>query len=150
MTAVILTYDDTLFRMQFPFFANSVTFPEALLQMYWDQAICYMDDTANYGWLQGVSRQLGLNMLTAHLTYLTTITLNNQVTGLMQNATVDKVSIGLTPPPLPNQWQWWLDQTSYGQSLLALLQSNIAGGLYIGGSPQLSAFRNVGGVFGCY
>lgn len=65
----------------------------------------------------------------------------------MNSATIDKVTIGVTPPPFPNQWQWWLSTTVYGANLLALLQANSVGGFYIGGWPQTSSFRNAGGVF---
>lgn len=147
MTAVILTFDVAAFRTMFPVFASETTYPDATLQMYWDMATSYMSDVGNYGWLQGVKRQLGLNLLTAHLTALSVIIESGQVPNLMQNATIDKITVGLTPPPIPNQWQWWLNQTGYGQQLLALLQANIVGGLYIGGRPELSAFRKVGGFF---
>ena len=147
MTANILTFDVTAFRTSFPVFADSTQFPNAQLQMYWDQATAYMSDVANYGWLQTTSRQLGLNLLTAHLTALSVIILSGQVPNLMQTATIDKVSVGLTPPPIPNQWQWWLNQTGYGQQLLSLLQANSVGGFYVGSLPELSAFRKVGGIF---
>jgi hypothetical protein len=147
MAAVILTFDVTTFRQQFPAFSNDTTFPDAMLQMYWDMAISYISDVGNYGWLQNTNRQLALNFLTAHLVALSVIIAAGQVTGLMQTATIDKISVGLTPPPLPNQWQWWLNQTPYGQQLLALLAVNITGGLYVGGLPELSAFRKVGGTF---
>lgn len=143
----ILVFDVALFREQFPAFANATTFPTPQLQMYWDMATCYISDNADYGWLQGTCRQLALNFMTAHLTALSVIIAGGQVPGLMQNATIDKVSVSLTPPPIPNQWQWWLNLTPYGQQLLALLEARSVGGDYIGGLPELSSFRKVGGVW---
>ena len=147
MTTVILTFDVTAFRLLFPAFADPTVYPDARLQMYWDMAISYISDVANYGWLQGLDRQLALNLLTAHLAAISDIILAGQVPNLMQTATIDKVSVGLTPPPIPNQWQWWLNQTGYGQQLLALLQAKSVGGFYVGGLPERSAFRKVGGIF---
>lgn len=147
MTA-ILTFDVTLFRQQFPAFANTTQFPNAMLQMYWDMATCYITDIGNYGWLQGDCRQLAINLMTAHLTALSILIAAGQTPNLVQNATIDKVSVGLTPPPLKNQWQWWLSTTPYGMQLQALLQTRSVGGWAIGGRPELAAFRRVGGGFG--
>ena len=144
---VIIEFDVTLFREQFPAFASVATFPDARLQMYWDNATCYVSDVGNYGWLQGRCRRLAINYMTAHLTALSVLIAAGQTPGLVQNSAIDKISVGLTPPPLKNQWQWWLSTTPYGQELLALLQTRSTGGWYIGGRPELAAFRKVGGRF---
>lgn len=143
----IIVFDVTQFRAQFPAFQNPVMFPTATLQMYWDSATCYVSDTGNYGWLQGDCRRLAINLMTAHLAALSVLIASGQVPYLAQNATIDKVSVGLTPPPLKNQWQWWLMTTPYGMQLQALLQNRSVGGWYVGGRPELSAFRKVGGRF---
>lgn len=145
---VLLTFDVASFRLQFPAFADPVVFPDARLQMYWDMATAYVSDVGNYGWLQGTQRQLVLNMMTAHLTALSVIVAAGEVPGVVTSATIDKITVTLQAPPEPNQWQWWLNQTPYGQQMLALLKVLSAGGFYIGGSPQRAAFRNVGGFFG--
>src|ERR1700688_4181413 len=151
MNASILTFDYALFVLQFPDYNNPVRYPQALLQNYWDIVINYMSNVGNYGSLQGAQRQYALNLLVAHLIYLSLIigtgdpNTRSQVPGLMQTATIDKVSVGLTPPPLPNQFQWWLNQTPWGQQLLALLQLNSVGGFYIGGQGAVAAFGYQGG-----
>lgn len=147
MSAVVLTFDYDLFILQVPLYSNPTKYPEALLQSYWDIAINYMSNVGNYGSLQGAARQYGLNLLVAHLAYLAGLIAIGQVPGLMQNATIDKVTVGLTPPPLKNQFQWWLSLTPYGQQLLALLQINSVGGYYIGGSPVLASFGYGNGVW---
>jgi Protein of unknown function (DUF4054) len=144
----ILTFDVTLFRQQFPAFADPTVFPDALLQMYWDMATCYISN-CNYGWLNGDCRVLAINMMTAHLVATSVLIAAGQTSVLVQGATVDKVTVSLTPPPLNNQWQWWLSTTPYGQQLFALLQAKSVGGLYIGGSLELAAFRRVGGFYPC-
>jgi hypothetical protein len=151
MAETILTFDYALFQLQFPAFANPVKYPEVLMQSYWDIAINYMSNVGNCGSLQGSMRQYGLNCFVAHLTFLAGIIAsgagNSQVPGMMQNATIDKVTVGLTPPPIPNQFQWWLGLTPYGQMLLALLQINSVGGFYIGGQGAVAAFGYQGGNY---
>jgi ABC-type dipeptide/oligopeptide/nickel transport system permease subunit len=142
-----LTFDPTAFRALFPAFADPTAYPDALLTAYWDIAINYISPIDGYGWMQGAARQLALNYMTAHLLAINGIIANGQTPNIVNSATVDKVSVGLTPPPLPNQWQFWLGTTPYGQQLLALLQVFSVGGFYAGSLPELAAFRRVGGVF---
>ena len=140
MNPTLLTFDYTLFKTQCPAYANPAVYPQALMQSYWNIATNYVSNVGNFGVLQGDSRQYALNLMVAHLTYLAGLIAAGQVPGLMQNATIDKVTVGLTPPPLKNQFQWWLSLTPYGQQLLALLQVSAVGGFYIGGSPVRASF----------
>jgi hypothetical protein len=146
-----LTFDVAIFRQQFPAFANATVFPDAQLQMYWDMATCYVSAKQGY-WCSCsmddcACQRLALDLMTAHLVALSVLIAAGQTPGLLQNATIDKITVGLTPPPLPNQWQWWLDQTPYGQQLLALLQAQSVAGFYIGGLPEMTAFRKWDGIF---
>ena len=142
----IITFDVDLFREQFPAFADPLIYPDVMLQMYWDMAICYISDE-DYGWLKGACRLLALNLMTAHLIASANLIIAGQTSQLIAGATIDKISVSLTPPPLRNQWQWWLSTTPYGLQLWALLQANIVGGFYVGGLPELAGFRRVGGGF---
>lgn len=146
MADVILVFDPALFRLQFPAFANVITYPTPMLQRYWDTATCFVDDRGNYGWLQSVCRQLAINLMTAHLTALSLLIVAGQTPGYAQSATIDKVTVSLTPPPVKSGWQSWLIQTPYGAELWALLTVRSSGGWYVGGSPEVGAFRRVGGV----
>ncbi len=146
MTSSTITFDVTEFRADYPEFASSVTYPDDLLQSYWDMATCYVSD-ANYGSLADDCRQQAIDLMTAHLLKIAQLASANQVATQIQNATIDKITDGFTPPPLPNQWQWWLGTTVYGQQLLALLQAKAVGGFSVGGWPELSAFRKAWGVF---
>jgi hypothetical protein len=146
MNPSIFTFDVAAFRVQFPAFANDDTFPDAVLTQYWNQAITCISPV-NYGFLNGDSRLLALNLLTAHFTQSSVIIANGQVPGITQSATVDKVTVTLDPAPKPNQWQWSLNQTAYGQQLLFVLQSNAAGGFIFGGWPERAAIRISYGVF---
>lgn len=144
-----IIFDPTLFRQQFPAYANVTTYPDAMLQMYWDMAICYVSDqTYGFCWdLDEHCRTLALNLMTAHLLYIAGLVADGQTAILINSSTVDKITVNLTVAPIRNQWQWWLSTSPYGQQLWALLQVNSVGGIYIGGLPELSAFRRVGGYF---
>jgi uncharacterized protein DUF4054 len=143
----VLTFDVAAFRVQFPEFSDDTIYPDALLQGYWDRATCYIS-AVNYGYLNGDCRQNALNLMVAHLATLATAAAGGQTNAMMpQSATIDKITVALTPPPLPNQFQWWLGNTIYGAQLLALLQSAAVGGFSAGSLPETAAFRRVGGIF---
>ncbi len=137
--APCLTFDYAQFIALIPEYSDPVCYPEATLQAFWNSAINYVDNT-NFGFVRDESRQYAINLMTAHVIYIANLAKERTVPYLMQTSTIDKVSVGLTPPPLKNQWQWWLSISPYGQQLQALLQVNSVGGAYIGGSPVLSAF----------
>lgn len=141
------TFDITNFRTLFPAFANTTDFPDALLTQNWTNATSYIVNN-NYGvQLVDNDKFYALNLMTAHLTQLGVVIANGQTPGLVQNAAVGAVNISLTPPPIPNQFQWWLNQTAYGQQLLSLLQTKASGGFLVGGLPERSAIRKVYGTF---
>lgn len=151
----IITFDFALFQAQIPAYSNPTDYPQATVQAYWNNAINYVSPVGNCGSVTCSKRQYAINLMTAHLIYIAGLIAAGQVPGLMQAATIDKVSVTLTPPPLKNQFQWWLMLSPYGQELYALLQVNSVGGYYIGGSPVLSGFygygigTNPGGSGGC-
>lgn len=141
-----IDFDVTQFRDAFPAFADENLYPDSTLQMYWDTATCYISNE-DYGCLSGDCRRQAINLMTAHLSTISTMIQSGDTPGQVQSASVDKVSVSLTPPPNKDQYDWWLGLTPYGAQLLALLASKIAGGFYIGGRPEKSAFRKVGGNF---
>src|ERR1700685_802222 len=98
MNPIILTFDVTLFRQQFPAFSNATNFPDATLQMYWDLATCYISDV-NCGVLNGSCRQKAINLMTAHLTQISVIVRTNPTTSgtpkVVTGSTIDKISVTL-------------------------------------------------------
>jgi hypothetical protein len=143
-----LIFNPTVFRAQFPAFSCETGYPTALLQMYWDTATCFISASdCPCQALNGGCRELALNYMTAHLLALNNMVKEGQTPGMVSSSTIDKISVTLTTPPQPNQWQWWLNLTPYGMQLLALLQLKTVGGWYIGGRPETAGFRKVGGVF---
>jgi hypothetical protein len=144
----IILFDYDAFIAQCPAYNNPAQFPEATLQSFWDGATYYMSDVGNFGSLQGNARQYGLNLMTAHLVYISQLIAQGQVPYVLGASTIDKVQVTTVQVPLKNQWQWWLSISGYGQQLWALLQVSSVGGFYIGGSPILSSFRGYGGYSG--
>lgn len=135
------------FRLLFPAFANTTTFPDATITAYATTARGYIGDN-NYGWYCGsanAAQQIQLlNLMTAHLLALGTATASGGGTGVVTDAKVGAVSVTLLAPPAKNAWQYWLNSSPYGQQLLALLELISAGGYYAGPRPELSAFRRAG------
>lgn len=140
------TFDVTAFRAAFPAFADPLAYPDPVLQMYWNTATAYCNANDWYN-IQGDTLQTILNYFTAHIAQLATVVAQGLLPGFIQNATIDAVTVALAPPPEVNQFQWWMNQTTYGQSVLALLQAVTVGGFFFGGLPETSAFRKVGGIF---
>lgn len=145
--AAVISFDPILFRAQIPAYADPVAYPDATIQGYWDAGACYIS-TDNYGWLSGGCRARALNLMAAHLIALAGMIAAGQTPGLITSSGVDKVSVGLTPPPLRSQWGWWMSLTPYGAQLWALLQTRAVGGLYVGGAIEIGGLRRGGGLIG--
>lgn len=144
MTTIV--FDVNAFVAQYPAFSDGDKFPTALLDSYFDTASCFIS-TNDYGYLHGACRVQALYLMTAHIAQLGVIIASGQSLALINSTTIDKVSVSLTPPPVKNQLQWWLNLTPYGAQLYALLTVVGVGGLYIGGSPQSAGFRKSNGFF---
>jgi len=140
------TLNITTFRTWYPAFSNATTYPDATVTMNWDTATLYIS-AEDYGWLSGSAREKCIYLMTAHIMALTDIIASGQNPGLVTGSSIDRINVTLTPPPLKNQFQWWLSNTAYGAQLLALLQAYSVGGLYVGGRSERSSFRKSGGEF---
>lgn len=141
------TLDIPAFRAAFPEFAAAGAYPDAAVQVQWDMAtafICPVDGPL----IADAQLQAALNYMTAHLLKSATMLAAGQTSVVLRGSTVDKVQVQLEPPPLKSGWQWWLSTTPYGAALWALLSVKAAGGFYVGGAPEQSAFRGVAGRFG--
>lgn len=144
-----ITFNVSNFRPQFPQFADDAAFPDAMLQGQFDLATAYVSaDT--YGSMPVAARTQALYLMTAHLLALGVIlaadSYQGQV-GVVTGSTVGNVSVTLQPPDSRSEWRWWLNTTPYGAQLAALLSMQSAGGFFVGGLPERSAFRKVAGIF---
>ena len=142
----MFTLDITKFRSLFVTYSNATTCPDDLITMNWDTATLYIS-SEDYGWLDGAQRERCLYLMTAHLTALADMIATGQTPSMVSGSSIDKVSVTLTPPPVKNQFHWWLSTTAYGAQLLALLKIAAVGGMHVGGNAERSAFRKVGGSF---
>lgn len=144
MTTIALNL--TNFRAMFPAFANTTTFPDAMVTLYWGAACDYIeaDDCVAF-MLNGTARELALMQMTAHLMELGAKAAKGIDVGPIENSKVDKIDVKLAQRPATNMWQWWLSSTAYGKQLLGLLEVSSVGGLYIGGSPERAVFRRGNG-----
>lgn len=145
------SFDLARFRSGFPAFADPAAWPDDLLQAQFDAACLHISPRPGKR-LAGAGLERVLHLMTAHLLYL--LSAQNGagaaggVSAMVSGASVDKVSVTLTPPPLKSQWSWWLSLSPHGAALLALLKQKSAGGLYVGGAPpERAGFRKAGGVF---
>lgn len=131
------------FRTLFPAFGKSCVYAsDSILDMYFATATLYISDIwPNCSNGMSLAQQTqALYLMTAHLLQLQ-MNANKNIAGNVESASIDKVSVTVKLPEFKNQWQWWLNQTTYGQNLWALLQTVAVGGFYVGGRPELAAFR---------
>jgi len=140
-----IQYNDAAFRALFPIFPETTQYLPARIQIFWDMATAYVSNRTGGCYIGGMNlpqQTQALNLMTAHLLYLSDQIQSGSTPGVMTGATIDKVTVTLEPPPAPNQWQWWLNQSPYGQQLLALLQVASVGGFYATSSvPGQAGFR---------
>lgn len=131
------------FRAAFPAFASEVTYPDAMILSTYQSAICFIPECSG-----GACHTRKIYLMLAHLLTLQNAIATNNYSGIVNGSTIDKVSVTLSAPPFgTSQFKYWLNLTPYGQELLALLAVDSAGGFYVGGRGELSAFRKVRGRF---
>lgn len=154
--AETITLDLAKFRALFPVFGCPNQYSMSYVQMRWDIATCYIDDSDHScNALNGTCRENVLLYVTAHIIQLENAANGcagkdpSAQSGVVSSATIDKISVTVQIPPGSDKskFSWWLSQTPYGQSALALLGAKAVGGLFIGGLPERSGFRKVGGRF---
>lgn len=138
--------DVAAFRATFPAFANTGTFPDAMIQIYWDLATTYIGPNDGWG-LNGAPLQSALNFMTAHVMQSNVMLTGQPTAVIVTSSKVGDVTVTTKPPPTKDMWEWWLATTPYGVMLWALLSARSAGGFYVPGRPERSAFRKVGGRF---
>lgn len=143
-------YNDTNFRAQFPAFANTATYPAAVLGNYWLMGTNYIsinNGVVSWNLTAPGQSQLANDLLCAHIAYLMTNIANGQPVGVVTGAAEGSVNVSIMPPPAKDAFQYWLSTSPYGMQLRALLKVVAGIGMYIGGSPERQGYRKIGGVF---
>ena len=133
-------FDLSAFRTAYPVF-DSV--PDATVQAAATSALCLIGQ-------DGCDCDVQMwQLMVAHLLYIQgQVATGNGGAGAVTSATIDKVSVAFAAPPFgTSAYKFWLFKSPYGGQLLALLDRCSKGGVYVGGLPERSAFRSVGGVF---
>lgn len=142
----MFTLDIATFRALFTEFSNTTTYPDDSITMNWDTATIYVS-AEDHGWLNGRARERAIYLMTAHSLKLMTMLGNGEEPKIINSSSRDKISVTAEPPKLSTHFQYWLSLTPYGMELLTLLKASAVGGMYVGGLPERSAFRKVGGMF---
>jgi len=132
------------FRIRFPEFSDVLKFPDVRLEFFWFEATCLISDQ-DCGRLTGKCRELAIQLLTAHIAKLSEEEAEGG--GIVQSATIDKVSVTLKYPEFRTQSQWWFYQTPYGSQYYTMLIIRSIGGWNVGGRPVSSGFRKENGSF---
>lgn len=145
-----IALDIAAFRALFPQFAGDPP-SDALIMAQWGMATAYVSSDT-YGDLPVTARTYALQLMTAHLLLIGQVIANGGAytgtPGYVTQSKVGDVSVSLAQPPYgTSAWRYWLSLTPYGQQLLALLDAQAVGGFHVGGLPERSAFRKVGGIF---
>lgn len=133
-------FDLSAFRTAYPVF-DSV--PDSTVEAAATSALCLIGQ-------DGCDCDVQMwQLMVAHLLYIQgQVATGNGNAGAVTSATIDKVSVSFAAPPFgTSAYKFWLFKSPYGGQLLALLDRCSKGGVYVGGLPERSAFRSVGGVF---
>jgi len=141
----IMTLTPTVygFKLQFPEF-NAIA--DGTVQLQLDTAQEYVSNQ-DYGYITGNKRIYAINLVAAHLLKISLAIASGQPIQAVLSATEGAVTVNFVPPPVKNGWQWWLNATPYGQSLLAMLSAASAGGWYAGAASNRAGIRKPNGTF---
>jgi hypothetical protein len=137
-----MTFDPVAFQTAFPAFSDT---PSAAIQVW----VSIVDQSPMQSWFESapLTQQ---QLIVAHVGYLLTNANtigNSQGGGAVVSATEGSVSASFVAPPVKDALEYYLSSSTYGQMLWAMLRISAAGGTYVGGLPERSAYRKVGGVF---
>lgn len=81
-------------------------------------------------------------LFVAHLLTIMNMKKSGQTHYIVSSGSQDAISISLASPPSDDTFEYWLCTTSYGMQYLSYLKIKSPVGLYVCGSPQISAYRN--------
>lgn len=127
-------------RVVLPYFADTTKYSDAMLTVALGNAQNYVSPLI-LGPLGESDRTYATYLMAGHLQLLSDkLNSGDLSVGNETSASVDRVSVSLTPPPNKNQFEFWLNQTPFGAQLLFLLNTVTGVGFFIGGSNE-NVFR---------
>ena len=136
----MVTLDITEFRAMYPAFADVTKYPDSVITLAFNKSTIFIKNETNEC-LGDSELETILYLVTAHLLAVETKAKANSSGGLIASSAVDKISVSLVAPSNTDEFNYFFNQSAYGQELLALLSLLAVGGFYIGGSPETLAFK---------
>lgn len=133
-----MTFPLARFRLLFPAFPKA-KYPDTKVELFAEEATAIV----TIGSCKSSERIWML--LTAHLLTLSDGAQSGSPMGPVASAKVGDVSVAFAQSQRQGNMSLWLSTTPYGLEASALLSACVAGGMYIGGSPERAAFTKVGG-----
>lgn len=149
-------YPEELFANWFPELVGSGKFTIIEMVGAYKKA-CFYVFSQNNDYLDGMERMYARCLMTGHLLILSkqiaqelnkpggvpgmggSVNISN---GMVQSASVGGVNVGMQLPQSQSAWEYWLNQTKYGQQYLAYMSSKTPVGIYFGGDDLRSCLRD--------
>lgn len=126
------------FKVIFPEYADSAKYPDALIQYQAEVAQCYLGDVNMTD-----CRAHEVMLFIAHLLAVRLLVRSGKTSSIVTSSTRGEVTVSIATPPTHDTFVYWLSSTNYGLEFLSLIKLRSVGGMYIGGSPELSAFNEL-------
>jgi hypothetical protein len=120
----------SLFRMLYPSFADVDIYPDASLENWYKVGKCYIKD--NDCTLDDDCREHALMLMLAHLLSIQDTVNSGNQPRIITSASESKVNVSLAEPPSASNFSYWLNCTSYGSQVLAMLSVSFGGGGWVG------------------
>ena len=96
--------DFEAFRMMFPVFGDDKKYPDDFLEMWADASSLHL----RKGWsLSGKTYDYALNLMMAHLIYISGKAAENNGSGMVSSASEGSVSVSFATPTTKNGWEFW-------------------------------------------
>lgn len=134
-----MTFPLDLFRKLYPQFCS---IDDELIIHLADSADCYMNTC-----LKEHCYDNALMLIVAHMLQLRANAESNPSGNQIASATIDKVSVSYAVNQSGNDTKDWFSLTPFGKEFLVLMQRKCGSVRYVGGYPERSGFRIVGGRF---
>ena len=144
-----MPFDFDFFYSFFPEFQGSETYPQTFVAAAAKRAQFYIS-YCDCRELDGQTRDYARALMIAHMCVMIKKaqdalnagpngTAAGQIggSGLIQSASVGGVSVSLAVPQSQDSWQFFLNQTQYGQELLMLLSSCVPAGICYNGTDDI-------------
>ena len=138
MASVVLSISD--FRAAYPAFSDVVKYPDATITGAFNKAQIFVKNETNCA-LDEDRLETILYLMTAHLLQTQTNAVGGSTAGVIASASMGGVSVSIASPKNADEFQYFLNQSPYGQELLALFSILAMGGFYFGGNGETLAFR---------